>query len=147
MGPPGDRARVALPLTLHARGAGRPHPSAPPTTAFSPARPRSHPWPWRALPPHRPAIAILLDHVAIHRCRAVSRWLASTPGSGSSSVLATVPTTTRWSASGRRWKRRWPTSDGDHGGSGGSGPSLRSTVTSSRSGVPRPSGRPGCPRV
>jgi transposase len=28
-----------------------------------------------AADPSAPAIAILLDHVAIHRCRAVTRWL------------------------------------------------------------------------
>jgi len=52
--------------------------------------------------PTAPAIAILLDNVAIHCCQAVTRSLEEHPRSSSSSALAPAPITTRWNRSGGR---------------------------------------------
>lgn len=58
--------------------------------------------------PLAPAIANVLDNGSTHSSRAIERWLL-TAGSSRSMALATAPTTTRWSESGRPRRHIWPT--------------------------------------
>jgi hypothetical protein len=60
--------------------------------------------------PTAPVVAVACHNVPIHRSKLVQRWLATpTPGSWCCTAPATVPTTTRSSASGARSRHGWRT--------------------------------------